>query len=185
MAARACLRGPAEARRRGRGRARGAAPSSPARLGGTVSRRIEGSAGPLRTPGPGSASDRTPAARARKRLPGAPRPGRDAGRARDTPPRTTIPTRSLRRIMRGPRSRVPPMLRALRMALLLAALSAAHCGGIKTVSRDGYRALAAFSTGQRYQIAVRGEKRRVEGSFDGSPLVKILRPDLAKIWQYR
>ena len=45
-----------------------------------------------------------------------------------------------------------------------------------------YRALAAFSSGQRYQIAVRGEKRRVEGTLDGSTLVKVLRPDLAKIW---
>src|SRR5262245_4639502 len=70
-------------------------------------------------------------------------------------------------------------------AVLPALFAAAFCGGIKTVSRDGYRALAAFSTGQRYQIAVRGEKRRVEGTFDGSTLVKILRPDLAKIWQYR
>jgi hypothetical protein len=69
--------------------------------------------------------------------------------------------------------------------VLIAALSAAFCGGIKTVSRDGYRAVAAFSSGQRYQIAVRGEKRRVEGTFDGSTLVKILRPDLRKVWQYR
>jgi hypothetical protein len=66
-----------------------------------------------------------------------------------------------------------------------ALLVAASCGGIKTVSKDGYRALVAFSSGERYQIAVRGEKRRVEGQFDGSPLVKILRPDLGKIWQYR
>jgi hypothetical protein len=70
-------------------------------------------------------------------------------------------------------------------ALAGAALAAAFCGGIKTVSRDGYRALAAFSSGQRYQIAVRGERRRVEGTFDSSALVKILRPDLGKIWQYR
>ncbi|HKA35395.1 MAG TPA: hypothetical protein VKH43_01150 [Thermoanaerobaculia bacterium] len=71
------------------------------------------------------------------------------------------------------------------LPLWIAALTAASCGGIKTVSRDGYRALAAFSSGQRYQIAIRGEKRRVEGTFDGSTLVKILRPDLGKIWQYR
>jgi hypothetical protein len=72
-------------------------------------------------------------------------------------------------------------------ALLLAAaaLCACACGGIKTVSKDGYRALLAFSSGERYQIAVRGEKRRVEGKFDGSTLVKILRPDLGKVWQYR
>lgn len=59
------------------------------------------------------------------------------------------------------------------------------CGGIKTVSRDGYRALLVFSTSERYPIAVRGEKRRVEGNIDGSPLVKIFRPDLGRIWQYR
>jgi hypothetical protein len=66
-----------------------------------------------------------------------------------------------------------------------AMLFAVSCGGIQTVSRDGYRALLVFSSGERYQIAVRGEKRRVEGSFDGSTLVKILRPDLGKAWQYR
>lgn len=65
------------------------------------------------------------------------------------------------------------------------ALFALSCGGIQTVSRDGYRALLLFSSGERYQIAVRGERRRVEGIFDGSTLVKILRPDLGKIWQYR
>jgi hypothetical protein len=59
------------------------------------------------------------------------------------------------------------------------------CGGIKTVSRDGYRALLVFSSGQRYQMAVRDEKRRIEGTFDGSILVKVLRPDLGKVWQYR
>ena len=70
-------------------------------------------------------------------------------------------------------------------AFATAVLLAAACGGIKTVSKDGYRALVAFSSGQRYQIAVRGEKRRVEGEFDGSTLIKILRPDLGKIWQFR
>ena len=70
-------------------------------------------------------------------------------------------------------------------ALILALLAATFCGGIKTVSRDGYRALVAFSSGERYQIAVRDEKRRVEGTFDGSTLVKILRPDAGKVWQYR
>lgn len=77
------------------------------------------------------------------------------------------------------------MRRAGRPGLLAAAVLAFACGGIKTVSNDGYRALLAFSSGERYQIAVRGEKRRVEGQFDGSQLVKILRPDLGKIWQYR
>jgi hypothetical protein len=76
--------------------------------------------------------------------------------------------------------------RAARRSVLLAtaALTLA-CGGIKTVSRDGYRALVVFSSGERYEIAVAGEKRRVEGQFDGSTLVKILRPDLGKVWQYR
>ena len=68
---------------------------------------------------------------------------------------------------------------------LLACVAASFCGGIKTVSRDGYRALVAFSSGERYQIAVRDEKRRVEGTFDGSTLIKILRPDVKKVWQYR
>lgn len=75
--------------------------------------------------------------------------------------------------------------RAGTLLLAAAALSASACGGIKTVSKDGYRALLVFSSGERYQIAVRGEKRRVEGQFDGSTLVKILRPDLGKVWQYR
>ncbi len=69
--------------------------------------------------------------------------------------------------------------------LVVAALLAGACGGIKTVSNDGYRALLVFSSGERYQIAMRGEKRRVEGQFDGSTLVKILRPDIGKIWRYR
>jgi len=72
-----------------------------------------------------------------------------------------------------------------RSAFLAAAALALACGGIKTVSRDGYRALVVFSSGERYQIAVAGEKRRVEGQFDGSTLVKVLRPDLGKAWQYR
>ena len=77
------------------------------------------------------------------------------------------------------------MRAAGRLAFLAAASLAFACGGIKTVSRDGYRALLVFSSGERYQIAVAGEKGRVEGPFDGSTLVKILRPDLGKIWQYR
>jgi hypothetical protein len=66
-----------------------------------------------------------------------------------------------------------------------ALLLAAFCGDIKTVPKDGYRALLVFSSGERYQLAVRGEKRRVEGHFDGSTLVKVYRPDLGKIWQFR
>lgn len=81
------------------------------------------------------------------------------------------------------------MTRRSRTALALLTAAAAllldSCGGIKTVSRDGYRALLVFSKQDRYQIAVRREKRRVEGTFDGGSLVKVLRPDLGKIWQYR
>ena len=59
------------------------------------------------------------------------------------------------------------------------------CGGVRTVSRDGYRAQLVFGGQEKYAIAVRGEKKRVEGDFDGSPLVKIVRPDLKKVWQFR
>ena len=76
-------------------------------------------------------------------------------------------------------------MRCAALLLAAAALWAVACGGIKTVSRDGYRALLVFSSGERYDIAVRGESRRVEGRFGGSSLVKILRPDLQKVWQYR
>ena len=71
-------------------------------------------------------------------------------------------------------------------ALLAGAyLLAASCGDIKTVPKDGYRALLVFATGQRYPLAVRGEKRRIAGNFDGSELVKVFRPDLGKVWQFR
>jgi len=71
-------------------------------------------------------------------------------------------------------------------ALLAGALFfAASCGDIKTVPKDGYRALLVFSSGERYPLAVRGEKRRVAGNFDGSELVKVFRPELGKVWQYR
>lgn len=59
------------------------------------------------------------------------------------------------------------------------------CGRIQTASRDGYRALLVFGGNEKYSIAVRGEKRRVEGDFDGSKLIKVLRPELGKIWQWR
>ena len=59
------------------------------------------------------------------------------------------------------------------------------CGGIPTVSKDGYRAVVLFSPREKYEIAVRGEWRRVQGDVDGAPLVKIHRPDLKKIWQFR
>jgi hypothetical protein len=71
-------------------------------------------------------------------------------------------------------------------ALLVGALLlAASCGDLKTVPKDGYRALLVFATGERYPLAVRGEKRRVAGAFDGSELVKVFRPDLGKVWQFR
>jgi hypothetical protein len=77
-------------------------------------------------------------------------------------------------------------MRSLRL-LLLAGLAGAWvaCGGIRTVSKDGYRATLLFSPTERYEIAVRGELRRVEGVVDGGPLAKILRPDLKKTWQFR
>lgn len=77
------------------------------------------------------------------------------------------------------------MRKAALFCFALAVLFTVACGDIKTVSRNGYRALLLFSTGEKYQIAVAGEKRRVEGEFDGSKLVKVFRPDLGKTWQYR
>ena len=70
-------------------------------------------------------------------------------------------------------------------AVLLAALSGACGGGLKTVSRDGYRAILSFSKDERFEVAVRGEWKRVEARMEGAPLVKILRPDLKQIWQIR
>jgi hypothetical protein len=64
-------------------------------------------------------------------------------------------------------------------------LAAAACGGPKTVARDGYRAVLVYSPTDRYRIAVRGESVRVEGRSGGLEIVKILRPDLRKIWQFR
>ncbi len=71
---------------------------------------------------------------------------------------------------------------ALLAAGVLAALA---CGGPKTISKDGYRALLVFSPEDRFQIAVRGEKVRVTGTVEGSEIVKIVRPDLKKSWQLR
>jgi hypothetical protein len=58
-------------------------------------------------------------------------------------------------------------------------------GGPRTVSKSGYRAVLAFSPAERYDVAVRGEKQRVAGAFDGAELVKVVRPDIGKIWQFR
>lgn len=66
-----------------------------------------------------------------------------------------------------------------------AVLAALACGGPKTVARDGYRALLVYSSEDRFEVAVRGESVRVEGKSDGSAIVKIVRPDLGKVWQYR
>ena len=78
------------------------------------------------------------------------------------------------------------MKRAFALLLLPAlASSCGDMGGPKLPSRDGYRAILSFSQEDRYEIFVRGENRRVEGSIDGSRLVKIARPDLHTVWQFR
>ena len=76
-------------------------------------------------------------------------------------------------------------LRVATTLVITSVVLSAGCGGVKTVSRDGYRALLVFGSNEKYSIAVKGEKRRVEGTFEGSTLVKIMRPDLGKIWQFR
>jgi hypothetical protein len=75
--------------------------------------------------------------------------------------------------------------RCLLFAGVLFASAACLDMGPKLPSRDGYRAILAFSKDDRYEIFVRGEKRRVEGTIDGSRLVKIARPDLHTVWQFR
>jgi hypothetical protein len=72
---------------------------------------------------------------------------------------------------------------ALLPALLL--LCVACGGGLKTIGKDGYRAILSFSPEERFQVAVRGESRRVEAPVEGAALVKIMRPDLKKVWQIR
>jgi hypothetical protein len=73
-----------------------------------------------------------------------------------------------------------------RFWLLAFVLVAAACGGgLKTSSKDGYRAILSFSTEERFQVAVRGEWKRVELDIGGSPLVKVVRPDLKRVWQFR
>jgi len=76
-----------------------------------------------------------------------------------------------------------PGRRAALAGIVLVALACG--GGLKTVTRDGYRATLAFSKEERFEVAVRGESRRVEAKMNGAPLVKIMRPDLKKIWQFR
>jgi hypothetical protein len=79
-----------------------------------------------------------------------------------------------------------PLFWGLGAVLLLTALSCDEFGGgPRTVTKSGYRAVLAFSPTERYEVAVRGEKQRVSGALDGSELVKVVRPDLGKIWQFR
>lgn len=78
------------------------------------------------------------------------------------------------------------MSRAGRGALAALLLLAAACGGgLKTVGKDGYRAILAFSKDERFEVAVRGQWKRVEARMDGVPLIKIMRPDLKQVWQIR
>jgi hypothetical protein len=77
-------------------------------------------------------------------------------------------------------------LAGIGAAALLALASCDEFGsGPRTVTRSGYRAVLAYSPKERYEVAVRQEKERVSGTLDGSKLVRVLRPDLGKIWQYR
>ena len=80
--------------------------------------------------------------------------------------------------------RLPARLVAL-VGLLFGAAGCEYLGGPRIPSRDGYRAILSFSKNDRYEIFVRGEKRRIEGVIDGSTLVKIARPDLHVLWQLR
>jgi len=73
----------------------------------------------------------------------------------------------------------------LPAALLAATLLALACGGPKTVGRDGYRGILVYSKEDRFGIAVRGERVRISGTVDGSEIVRIVRPDLRKSWQFR
>jgi hypothetical protein len=73
-----------------------------------------------------------------------------------------------------------------RAAAVLALFLAAGCGGgLKTIAKDGYTAVLSYSSQERYSVAVRGEARRIEGESDGAPLVKVARPELKTVWQYR
>lgn len=73
----------------------------------------------------------------------------------------------------------------LLAGLVATSLVALSCGGPKTVARDGYRGILVYSKEDRFQIAVRGESVRVSGTVDGSEIVRIVRPDLRKSWQFR
>ena len=74
----------------------------------------------------------------------------------------------------------------LEAGLLAATVVAVFaCGGPRTVARDGYRGILDYSKEDRFRIAVRGERVRVAGVVDGSEIVRIVRPDLGKSWQFR
>ena len=75
--------------------------------------------------------------------------------------------------------------RVTRSIVCGAVLAAVACGGPKTVAKDGYRAVLVYSKEDRFQIAVRGERVRVAATAEGSEIVKILRPDLGRSWQFR
>ncbi len=76
-------------------------------------------------------------------------------------------------------------MRRLALPAGIVLISAACGGGLKTPSKDGYRAILAFSKQDRFEVAVRGEWQRVEAAMDGAPLIKIMRPDVKKVWQIR
>lgn len=77
------------------------------------------------------------------------------------------------------------ILRRVGFFAAAGALAALSCGGPVTISKDGYRALLVYSEEDRFEIAVRGESVRVTGTVDGSEIVKIVRPDRKKSWQFR
>jgi len=78
------------------------------------------------------------------------------------------------------------MTRARGRLLACLVLLAAGCGGgLKTVTRDGYTAILSFSKDEKFDVAVRGEWKRVEGKVDGRALVKIVRPEMKKAWEFR
>ena len=84
------------------------------------------------------------------------------------------------------RSARPSTRRSLAAGLAALVVWAVACGGgLKTVGKDGYRAILSFSKDERFEIAVRGESRRVEAPVESAPLIKIMRPDLKKTWQLR
>jgi hypothetical protein len=88
--------------------------------------------------------------------------------------------------MTGTRSRSAALAPAVLVAASAAVLLSVACGGgLKTISKDGYQAVLSFSKEERFAVAVRGESKRVEATVGGAPIVKVVRPDLGKVWQYR